>query len=410
MANIRLIKSVIDKLPTPQGNKRVEYFDEDLPGFGIRVTESSIIYFVLCRVNGQLIRYTIGKHGVKTPDEARKEAREKLVMMANGINPNREKALARIRGITLKKAMEEYFTSKPLLREGTKRTYNCLLHLWLSDWMNRPLDEIGKNDISKRHLKIASERSPVAANNVMRTFRAIYNHAQEISDGTLPENPTKRLTQSRQWFQVNRRQTLIKEHELRVWHDAVKKYSNPIASDALLLLLFSGCREQEILTLQWEDVDMKDKTFTIRAEIAKNHKEHTLPMSNTLFDIFNRRLALRENEWVFPGQGSKKNLTELKRKEHLIELKRAVEAVIEMSKVDFCLHDLRRTFTSIAEQEVSYAVLKRLLNHYTGNDVTAGYLIISTEQLRAPMQRVTDRIMKACLIKETRGKVIPIRA
>jgi integrase len=400
MANIRLIKSVIDRLPTPQENKRVEYFDTELPGFGIRVTESSMIYFVLSRVNGQLIRYTIGKHGVKTPDEARKEAREKLVMMANGINPNREKALARIRGITLKQAMEEYFTAKPLLREGSKKTYKCLLNLWLSDWMNRPLDEIGKSDVSKKHLKIASERSPVAANNVMRTFRAIYNHAQEISDGTLPENPTRRLSQSRQWFQVGRRQTVIKEHELKTWYDAVKDYSNPVVSDALLLLLFTGCRKEEVLTLQWSDVDMEDRTFTIRAEIAKNHREHTLPMSDMIFDIFNQRLALRENEWVFPGQVSKG---------HLTNLNRAVATVTKKSEIDFCIHDLRRTFTSIAEQEVSYAVLKRLLNHSTGNDVTAGYLIISTEQLREPMQKITNRIMKACRTKETRGKVIPFR-
>jgi integrase len=121
-------------------------------------------------------------------------------------------------------------------------------------------------------------------------------------------------------------------------------------------------------------------------------------MSNAVFDIFNQRLALRENVWVFPGQ-----------KGHLIELKRAVESVIEESKVSFCIHDLRRTFTSLAEQEVSYAVLKRLLNHYTGNDVTAGYLVIPVDQLRAPMQRVTDRMMKAIRSKEKKGKVIPLR-
>ena len=47
------------------------------------------------------------------------------------------------------------------------------------------------------------------------------------------------------------------------------------------------------------------------------------------------------------------------------------------------------------KQEVSYAVLKRLLNHYTGNDVTAGYLVIPVENLRVPMQKITDRIIRA---------------
>ena len=83
-------------------------------------------------------------------------------------------------------------------------------------------------------------------------------------------------------------------------------------------------------------------------------------MSDAILDVFKRRDAARENDYVFPGQGGIG---------HIVELKRAVQAVTKKSKVKFCLHELRRTFSGIAEQEVSYAMLKRLLNHYTGNDV-----------------------------------------
>jgi len=407
MGKIRLIKSEIDKIPSPQGDKRVEYFDIELPGFGLRVTESSKTYFALGRVKGVLVRYTIGKHGKKTPDEARKEARKALVDMINGINPNTKKIQDRIRGTTLKQALADYFESKPKLREGTKTTYECLMNEWLSDWMGKPIKEISKTEVARRHLKIADKRSAATANGVMKTLRAVYNHAQAVSDGALPENPTKILSYSRQWFQVGRRQTMIKEHELNKWHKAVMEYSNPVASDAMLLLLFSGCREQEILTLKWKDVDMKAKTFTIRATIAKNHREHTLPMPDAIQDIIKRRESLAENEYVFPGQGGKG---------HITELKRAVEAVEKKSGVNFCLHDLRRTYAGIAEQEVSYAMLKRLLNHYTGNDVTAGYLVIPTDQLREPIQKITNRIVAAILKPEEdeqkteeKGNVIPLR-
>lgn len=399
MARLKLTKTAIDNLPVPDKG-RITYWDTELKGFCIRVSRTAKTYYAKKRVAGKPQWVKIGEHGPFTPVKARKEALKTLSELIKGVDVNRKKAQDRVRGTTLKQAIDEYFTSKPMLRKSTEKTYKCLLEEWLPDWMEKPLEEIGKTDVAKRHLRIASQRSAVTANNVMRTFRAIYNHAQEISEGALPENPTKRLYHTRQWFQVGRRQTLIKEHELKAWYDAVKEYSNPVAIDALVLLLLTGCREQEILTLQWEDVDMKGKTFTIRAEIAKNHREHILPMSKAVFDIFNGRLALRENAYVFPGQGGKGNLK---------ELKRAVEAVIEKSKIHFCIHDLRRTFTSIAEQEVSYAYLKRLLNHYTGNDVTAGYLIISTEQLRQPMQRITNRIMKATRTKWTRGKVIPFK-
>jgi len=77
------------------------------------------------------------------------------------------------------------------------------------------------------------------------------------------------------------------------------------------------------------------------------------------------------------------------------ELKQLVEKITAdriKPGIKFCLHDLRRTFASIAEGEVSYAMLKRLINH-KDKDVTKGYVIINIEKTRQPMQRVTDVIM-----------------
>jgi len=391
MKKIKLTKSYIDSLQAPEDGKRLTVWDEELQGFCIRLSKKKKVYYAVKRIGRRLQWVNIGVHGPMNPTDARKEALKTLADLNKGIDVNKQKAQDRVKGITLKEALKDYFESKPKLREGTKKTYECLLNEWLSDWMGKPLKDIGKKDVSSRHLKIADDRSTVTANNVMRTFRAIYNHAQAVSDGALSESPTKILSRSKQWFHVGRRQTFIKEHELNTWYKALTGYSNPVASDALLLLLLTGCREKEVLTLQWEGVDMKGKTFTIRATVAKNHREHTLPMSDAIYAVLKRREAARENDYVFPGQGGNG---------HIVELKRAVQAVTKKSKVKFCLHDLRRTFAGIAEQEVSYGVLKRLLNHYTGNDVTAGYLIISTEQLREPMQKITSRIMSAILRSE----------
>lgn len=61
----------------------------------------------------------------------------------------------------------------------------------------------------------------------------------------------------------------------------------------------------------------------------------------------------------------------------------------------FTLHDLRRTFITIAESlDIPADALKRLLNHKMSNDVTAGYIINDVERLRAPMQKISDYILK----------------
>ena len=71
-----------------------------------------------------------------------------------------------------------------------------------------------------------------------------------------------------------------------------------------------------------------------------------------------------------------------------------VNAVAELN---IQLHDLRRTYCSIAESlGVGLYTLKRLLNHRTGrNDVTAGYTILTADELREPAQRITQKILQA---------------
>jgi len=79
----------------------------------------------------------------------------------------------------------------------------------------------------------------------------------------------------------------------------------------------------------------------------------------------------------------------------LIEPKRQIQKVIEQSNVQFTIHDLRRTFITIADSlEISAYAIKRLVNHKMKDDVTAGYIISDIERLRGPMQRITDSLLE----------------
>jgi integrase len=78
-----------------------------------------------------------------------------------------------------------------------------------------------------------------------------------------------------------------------------------------------------------------------------------------------------------------------------LEIKIAADADNIQPGLTFMLHDLRRTFITIAESlDISYAALKRLLNHSDGNDVTGGYLQITTDRLRDPMERISTKLME----------------
>jgi len=71
-----------------------------------------------------------------------------------------------------------------------------------------------------------------------------------------------------------------------------------------------------------------------------------------------------------------------------------MDIVTEVSGVNFILHDLRRTFLTIADRVDTPAyVLKKLANHTVKNDVTAGYIVLDIERLRKYMQLISDCIL-----------------
>lgn len=92
------------------------------------------------------------------------------------------------------------------------------------------------------------------------------------------------------------------------------------------------------------------------------------------------------NDYIFPGPGAAG---------HIIEPRKTMAHVIKNSGIHFTVHDLRRTFITIAESlDIPAYALKHLINHKMSNDVTAGYIIVDVERLRKPMQLVTDYVLK----------------
>ena len=83
--------------------------------------------------------------------------------------------------------------------------------------------------------------------------------------------------------------------------------------------------------------------------------------------------------------------------------------VIEKTGMPFAMHDLRRTFVTIAESlDISSFAVKALVNHKSGDDVTSGYIQLNVERLRQPMQIITDFMLKSAGKKQS-ADVVPIK-
>lgn len=392
MPQLKLSKRTVDAVtppsPTPEGKPtQVFYRDTELTGFGLKVTNAGTkTYVVEARVQGKPKRITLGKHGPLTAEQARRKAQGLLGDIAMGKDPNAEKREHLTRGVTLKQVYDEYLQTRRDLKPNTLHDYKRCIEVSLGDWLSRPIAEISKEMVEKRHQKLGST-SHARANNTMRVLRALFNFAMEQYEDKngqpiITLNPVNRLSRNRSWYTVKRRQTLLTPSQLKPWYEATMLLNQETTRDYLHFLLMTGLRRSEATRMTWEDVDFEERTFIIPE--TKNKEPHRLPMSDFLEDLLKRRYQAAEKVWVFPSPVTDGPLK---------EPRTAMAKVTEYSSIEFKLHDLRRTFITIAESlDIPAYALKRLLNHKYSNDVTAGYIVPSTERLRIPMQRITDFI------------------
>ncbi|MEQ2352625.1 tyrosine-type recombinase/integrase [Pseudoalteromonas piscicida] len=397
----RFTEQQLEKLAS--NDKRTRYFDSFLPGLVLDITKAGRKSFrVYKKIPGRAnpVSVTLGYFPSLSLDVARRMARKVMADIADGINPNDTKRQFRAASVTLIEAFNAFLEArslKPITVRGYEQTMNC----YLTDWHSKRLADINQTMILKRHRKI-TEQSRAQADLTMRVMRALYNFAKaeyKSSEGRslFPDNPVDVLSEKRVWNKVKRKTTRLRRSQLKPFLEALNKVRDEAIMyrqndrvafcDYIEFVTFTGLRKMELLQLPWSQVFMEDKLYLLKD--TKNGEDVEFPMTTKLVEIFERRKEYKVSPYVFGKATGKGWLT---------EPKKTLAKICELADVQITLHDLRRTFTSIAESNgVSGYRLKRLLNHLTDqSDVTAGYTILTAEELREPAQHVVRRIETLC--------------
>ncbi len=393
---MRLTKSTVDKLPIPpfkaqgQTNQK-RYYDDTLKGFGLRITSGGTkAFFVEKGIQGKLRRITLGHYPALTVEMARKEAQKVLGKIATGIDPISEKEESRVKAISLNEVFEEYKTTRKSLKKKTLYDYARVMNVAFGDWQTKSLLTIDREEVEKRHKGLAEKHGEDYANLAMRVLRALFNfsivkYRDAQKKPLISENPVHILTLTHAWFPSQPRKTYIKRHQLEAWFPSILGLENSIIRDYLLLILFTGLRRNEAAQLTWDQIDLIEKILTIPD--PKNRHPHVLPLSDFLYTLLLNRKQMSNSPYVFPGEGQGGFLTEPRKQ---------MDKVIQETNIKFTVHDLRRTFITIAESlEISAYALKRLLNHKSKGDITMDYIIIDVERLRKPMQMISDYLCQS---------------
>lgn len=409
---VRLTKGVVEKIPFTESGQMF-YKDNKLRGFGLRVGKAVKVYYVEKRVKGKAMRYSIATHPYITTEQARALAIETLGKMAAGINPIEKKKEERAKSVTLDEAFEEFMLVRKNLKEQTRYQYRRIMSFNFSDWKNKMIVSIDREMVLNRHRKIGTGQGESYANLSMRVLSTIFNFAiaryEANGESVIKENPVLYLAKLKAWYPEKRRTNIIKSHSLKAFFDAIKQVKDSalskntiVACDYMVFLLLNGLRKEEAAKLKWETVDFEDRTFTIKE--TKNGQPLVLPMSDYIFDMLKKLYNGRKADYVYYVFPAK-----LRSRGHFASPEAAQKKVKDLSGLYFTLHDLRRTFITLAESlDISTYAVKKLVNHKMSNDVTAGYIISDVERLRKPMQKIADFILSKGEVRG-KGKVVELK-
>lgn len=448
MAATKLTKTAMERLraPHPSGKQKLVW-DAELKGFGLLLSGKTTArtYIVQRRLpDGRERRVTVAgvaewEAAGKTVDDARAEAAKLLVGLRAGRDPKAE----RRKGMTLRYVLDSYLEEKTNLRPKSQDDMRKTVERYLSAWLSIPLNQITSDMVLKRHREIqkeiaaredARQRATVkreekrrsqssrsrppqgdhaikrtghfAADGAMVAFRALWNHAANPEDGdpllASLANPVDRLKRNKAWFRSSakdRRKRRVHNGQLPMFHKAVCALESTTARDYILLLLYTGLRREEAASLKWNYVDFAERTIRIPAARTKADRDLDLPMSDLVHDLLVARRALgADGPYVFPADSEK---------EYIAEPRYPLGEVFKATGIYVSAHDLRRTFMNIAVSAgMPMYVLKSLVNHARGKDVTEGYLDMEPEEMRGLVQRVADRIKEICKIEPPSGEKV----
>jgi integrase len=327
---------------------------------------------------------------------------------AHSLREKREKEEARKRAeesqnVTIEYAFQEFLSTRQL-KARTIKDYRNFMDTVFMDWRSRVITGITRDMVSRKHKILGDETGHAQANQAFRFMRSLFNFCiakYEDADGSplVKFNSVLILTQTRQWFRVNRRQTIIKGKDLPKWFKAVQELKSETVKAYLLTILLSGLRRNEALPLEKKMIDLEERTITLMD--TKNNKPFLIPIPNYLYNVLKVRIKANEgSKYIFPSRIKGR---------HITEPQSGINAVKDASKVEFCSHDLRRLFVTTAEAlDLSPFVIKRLVNHAIGSDTTSGYIVSDLDRLRGPVQKIEDRILFLAKAKES-GNVVKIR-
>ncbi|WP_331374251.1 tyrosine-type recombinase/integrase [Sinorhizobium chiapasense] len=361
--------------------KDVFVWDEELAGYGLKVTPKGRKVFVLqYRIGRQSRRMTLGLFGHITADQARSQAQAALRKVSRGEDPMAEREAKREEqntGELLDQFLAQHADAK--LKGRSSEEYRRLVEKLIPNKLRRmPITEVSRHNIAQLHNQLSA--TPYQANRLLAVLRKFFNWCEKNGFRGDLTNPALHV----ELFKERKRERFLSPAELAHLGEVLTEVeregsASPFVIAAIRLLILTGARLNEILTVQWDWVDFENSC--VRLPDSKTGAK-TIYLSPPASQVLASVPRLEGNPYVICGQRVASCLVNLQKPWSAIRQRAGLGNVR--------IHDLRHSFASIAVASgMSLPMIGKLLGH-SQPQTTARYAHLADD----PMKHAAGQIGK----------------
>jgi integrase len=352
---MKLDAPTLKTLTLPPDKREAKYFDERLPGHGVRLRhptdQSRWRWITQTDIAGRTQIITNGAVPLLTPGQAFNRSRDLLASVRVGENPAEAKRLSR-------RQAGETFGGAILKRYLISRQHDCRQNTFKQVErrlvkLARPLHPLPISSIDRRALAdlltaVAADRGRSAAANLHASLSGYFGWL--VGEGLLDVSP---MTHVNKPDPGPARDRVPTEDELRTLWNAL---GDDDYGDIVRLIVLCASRRAEIGDLKWTEINFVSGLIEIPAARMKNGKPHVVPLSPSALTILQHRQR-NGREYVFgSGQGGFQGWS---------QARKALDSRMPGVRPDWTLHDFRRmaSTTLNGPLKVQPHVVERVLAH-----------------------------------------------
>ena len=378
-STLRLTKRIVGRLKAE--GKDAIFWDADLAGFGVRVhTTGRKLYIVQSRGPAGLKRVTLGRVGTETVDVRRREAAVVIDRIKRGEDPipsepPPEPTIADL----AERCLEKYVAVR--CKPSTAKNYRLAIQQHILPALGeKALKDVGPEDVAALHHKLRD--TPAAANQATWVLSRMFALAENWGMVPPGRKPTRHVRQ----YRATSRERFLTPEEYRLLGATLTRLETEgsmmsSAVAAIRLLMLTGCRSDEILTLKWDDIDRTARVLRLR---DSKTGPRMVPLTGPVLKVLDGIEREDGVPWILRGAKPGSRLACLSH--HWRRIKQ------ETGLRDVRVHDLRHSYASRAlALGEGLPAIGRLLGHVRVS-TTAKYAHLVRDAEKTAAARTGDSI------------------